>query len=54
MEKQTISVHELSIPLEISLTKAYALVKTEGFPAIHTKGYFFLDIDRRSVNDYVI
>ena len=53
-KKQTISVQELSIPLEISLPKAYALVKTEGFPAIHTKGYFFLDIDGRSVNDYVI
>lgn len=35
MEKQTISVQELSIQLGISLPKAYALVKTEGFLAIH-------------------
>ena len=34
MDKQTISVQELSSQLGISLPKAYELVKTPGFPVI--------------------
>ena len=34
MEKTTMSVQELSAQLGISLPKAYALAKSEGFPSI--------------------
>lgn len=34
MEKTTMSVQELSAQLGISLPKAYALAKPEGFPSI--------------------
>ena len=34
MEKTTMSVKELAAQMEISLPKAYELVKTPGFPTI--------------------
>ena len=45
MEKQTISVQELSIQLGISLPKTYALVKTEGFPAIHIGSRILIPVE---------
>ncbi len=45
MEKQTISVQELSIQLGISLPKAYALVKTEGFPVIHIGSRILIPVE---------
>ena len=35
MEKTTMSVRELASQMNISLPKAYELVKTAGFPVIH-------------------
>jgi len=35
MEKTTMSVQELAAQMNISLPKAYQLVKTAGFPTIH-------------------
>ena len=35
MEKATMSVHELSMQMGISLPKAYELVKSPDFPSIH-------------------
>lgn len=35
MEKTTMSVRELASQMNISLPKAYGLVKTTGFPVIH-------------------
>ena len=37
MEKTTMSVQELSAQIEISLPKAYELVKTPGFPTIRIR-----------------
>jgi excisionase family DNA binding protein len=34
MDKSTLSVQELAAQMGISLPKAYALVKTKGFPTI--------------------
>lgn len=45
MEKQTMSVQELSVQLGISLPKAYALVKTKGFPTVHIGSRILIPID---------
>ena len=37
MEKTTMNVQELATQMNISLPKAYNLVKTPGFPVIHRK-----------------
>ena len=45
MEKQTISVQELSAQLGISLPKAYELVKTPGFPVIRIGTRILIPVD---------
>lgn len=45
MEKQTISVQELSLQLGISLPKAYELVKTPGFPVIRIGTRILVPVD---------
>ena len=45
MEKQTISVQELSTQLGISLPKAYELVKTPGFPVIRIGTRILIPVD---------
>ena len=45
MEKQTISVQELSSQLGISLPKAYELVKTPGFPVIRIGTRILIPVD---------
>ena len=45
MEKTTMSVQELSAQLGISLPKAYALAKSEGFPFIRIGTRILIPID---------
>jgi excisionase family DNA binding protein len=45
MEKQTISVQELSSMLGISLPKAYELVKKPGFPVIRIGSRILIPIN---------
>ena len=45
MEKTTMSVQELSAQLGISLPKAYALAKLEGFPSIRIGTRILIPID---------
>ena len=45
MEKTTMSVQELSAQLGISLPKAYALVKSEGFPSIRIGTRILIPVD---------
>jgi excisionase family DNA binding protein len=45
MEKTTISVKELSAQMGISLTKAYELVKTRGFPVLHIGNKILIPVE---------
>ena len=45
MEKTTISVQELSAQMGISLPKAYALVKTPGFPTLRIGTRILIPVD---------
>jgi len=45
MDRQTISVQELSSQLGISLPKAYELVKTPGFPVIRIGTRILIPVD---------
>lgn len=45
MEKTTISVQELSAQMGISLTKAYQLVKTPGFPVLHIGNKILIPVE---------
>lgn len=45
MEKTTMSVQELSSQMDISLPKAYELVKTPGFPSIRIGTRILIPID---------
>ena len=45
MDKATMSVQELSAQLGISLPKAYALAKSEGFPSIRIGTRILIPID---------
>lgn len=45
MEKTTMSVQELSSQMGISLPKAYALVKTPGFPSFRIGTRILIPID---------
>ena len=44
-EKQTMSVHELSLQMGISLPKAYQLVKEPDFPVIHIGTRILIPVD---------
>lgn len=45
MEKTTMSVQELAAQMGISLPKAYALVKTDGFPSIRVGARILIPTD---------
>lgn len=45
MEKETMSVQELSARMGISLPKAYALVKRPGFPVIRIGTRILIPVD---------
>ena len=45
MEKTTMSVQELSAQLGISLSKAYALAKSEGFPSVRIGTRILIPVD---------
>lgn len=45
MEKTAISVQELSAQMGISLTKAYQLVKTPGFPVLHIGNKILIPVE---------
>ena len=45
MERSTMSVQELSAQMGISLPKAYALVKTPGFPTLRIGTRILIPID---------
>ena len=45
MEKTTMSVRELSAQLGISLPKAYALAKSEGFPSVRIGTRILIPVD---------
>lgn len=45
MEKETMSVQELSSQMGISLSKAYELVKTPGFPSIRIGTRILIPVD---------
>lgn len=45
MEKETMSVQELSSQMGISLPKAYELVKTPGFPSIRIGTRILIPVD---------
>jgi len=45
MEKTAITVQELSAQMGISLTKAYQLVKTPGFPVIHIGNKILIPVE---------
>ena len=45
MEKATMSVHELSMQMGISLPKAYELVKSPDFPSIHIGTRILVPVD---------
>lgn len=45
MKKTTMSVQELSAQLGISLPKAYALVKSEGFPSVRIGTRILIPVD---------
>ncbi len=45
MEKTTMSVQELAAQLGVSLPKAYALVKSEGFPSIRIGTRILIPVD---------
>ena len=45
MERTTMSVQELSAQMGISLPKAYALVKTPGFPTLRIGTRILIPID---------
>ena len=45
MEKTTMSVQELSAQLGISLPKAYALAKSEGFPSVRIGTRILIPVD---------
>lgn len=45
MDKTTMSVRELSTQMGISLPKAYALVKTDGFPSIRVGARILIPTD---------
>ena len=45
MDKETMSVQELSTRMGISLPKAYELVKQPGFPVIHIGARILIPID---------
>lgn len=45
MEKATMSVQELSAQLGISLPKAYALAKSEGFPSVRIGIRILIPVD---------
>jgi len=58
MEKTTMSVKELAAQMEISLPKAYELVKTPGFPTIRVGTRILIPIEayrewllKNAVND---
>lgn len=44
-EKQTMSVHELSLQMGISLPKAYQLVKEPDFPVIRVGTRILIPVD---------
>ena len=45
MEKETMSVQELSTQMGISLPKAYELVKSPGFPSIRIGTRILIPVD---------
>ena len=45
MEKETMSVQELSSQMSISLPKAYELVKKKDFPVIHIGTRILIPVD---------
>lgn len=45
MEKATMSVHELSAQMGISLPKAYELVKQPGFPVLRIGTRILIPVD---------
>ena len=45
MEKTTMNVQELAAQMNISLTKAYKLVKTPGFSVIHVGSRILIPVE---------
>ncbi|RJV72096.1 DNA-binding protein [Coprococcus sp. AF27-8] len=45
MEKTTMNVQELAAQMNISLPKAYKLVKTPGFPVIHVGSRILIPVE---------
>ena len=45
MEKTTMNVQELAAQMNISLPKAYKLVKTQGFPVIHVGSRILIPVE---------